>query len=162
MMADVQLLGAHVDHLISVQQRLLDKAANGTSEILAENRKDPWPEPSPFDSLDALASRAASAWPSQPYNPGRYSSSGQDRQNIPGDEQARIAEAASGNAGPGVQFCQGEQWKRSNDAAELHCAVDSLERRSALFQHRIRECAQHVAERQRDRIQVAASPKQQS
>jgi len=103
MMADVKLLGAHVDHLINVQQRLLDKAGGSTVAESAgdsENGRQ-WPEPSPFDSVDAWAThtvsagvtREADAWPSQPYNPARYSGYG-DCQQVKGTDDS---------TGPGTQ-----------------------------------------------------------
>jgi len=136
MMADVKLLGAHVDHLINVQQRLLGKA------------------PSPFDSVDARATAAASAvrnvWPSEPYDPERYSAYAETRPVPPiGATKELLAQEAVNSDSLRLQLQQ--RWlSTESDTAELHSAVDSLEKRSALFQHRIRECAQHIAERRCD------------
>lgn len=155
MMADVQLLGAHVDHLIHVQQRLLDKPGTA-GEGEAGSRSKSWPQPAPFDSVDRWATSAASAgatgaeaaWPSQPYDPGRYSSY-DEASSVPSE-----VEGICGETGPGVHSARAE---KSKDTAELHSAVDSLERRSLLFQRRIRDCAQNVAERRREGQGVPAA-----
>jgi len=144
MMADVKLLGAHVDHLIDVQQRLLGK------------------EPKPLDSLDARIMAATSSgtgpatWPSHPYDPARYGGHDEGEASfermpplsplVRDVEGIRMGSMALGSP---PTWCVEGQGPDGVDA-ELRSAVDSLEQRSELFQSRIRECAQHIEARREE------------
>lgn len=145
MMADVQLLGAHVDHLIGMQQKLLGKATASNGETEAPRGSPPHHAHGSTYSASFVAGENCD-WPSQPYDPSRYGmydTDCQDRNHVE-EEDTQL------DHGSHTHRIDDGKWDLSSGAAELHTAIDSLERRSMVFQQRIRNCAVQLEVRQRE------------
>jgi hypothetical protein len=146
MMSDVKLLGAHVDRLISNQQRLFSSGISSTLATATLGSEVQSLSPSPTDSLDAWASAGMeSSWPSQPYDPSKYGTVSSS------EETSYLGEVR--NIGQSDTFSYPAwhvgAWSLAEDDIELHSMVDSFERQSSMFQARIRACAKRISERRR-------------